>query len=166
MLLIDYDGSCFDVIVAVIGSAGEQERGKRPLLKKIATDKSDVTMLTSDNPRNEDPLDILDDMLAGIGWTMQDYLKHGENDYYPPLVNGHRLFLHDIRRVAVRCAVAMGEEGDIVVVAGKGHEAYQIKGDKKFFDDREECREALQYVDELHQALAPVTSLLHLFAHF
>lgn len=61
------------------------------------------------------PVDILDDMLAGVGWTMQDYLKHGENDYYPPLPNGHRLFLHDIRRVAVRCAVAMGEEGDMVV---------------------------------------------------
>lgn len=54
-------------------------------------------------------------MLSGVGWTMQDYLKHGENDYYPPLPNGHRLFLHDIRRVAVRAAVAMGEEGDIVV---------------------------------------------------
>ncbi len=62
-------------------------------------------------------------------------------------------FLHDIRRVAVRAAVAMGEEGDVVVIAGKGHETYQIEGDKKdFFDDREECREALQYVDELHQA--------------
>lgn len=60
-------------------------------------------------------MDILDDMLAGVGWTMQDYLKHGENDYYPPLPNGNRLFLHDIRRVAVRCAVAMGEEGDVVV---------------------------------------------------
>lgn len=60
-------------------------------------------------------MDILDDMLAGVGWTMQEYLKHGENDYYPPLPNGHRLFLHDIRRVAVRCAVAMGEEGDMVV---------------------------------------------------
>lgn len=60
-------------------------------------------------------VDILDDMLAGVGWSMQDYLKYGENDYYPPLPNGHRLFLHDIRRVAVRCAVAMGEEGDIVV---------------------------------------------------
>lgn len=57
-------------------------------------------------------------MLAGVGWTMQDYLKHGENDYYPPLPNGHRLFLHDIRRVAVRCAVAMGEEGDMVVSFG------------------------------------------------
>ncbi|XP_042437391.1 UDP-N-acetylmuramoyl-L-alanyl-D-glutamate--2,6-diaminopimelate ligase MurE homolog, chloroplastic-like isoform X1 [Zingiber officinale] len=143
-------------IITVIGCEGEQERGKRPLMTKIATDKSDVVMLTSDNPRNEDTLDILDDMLAGVGWTMQDYLKYGENDYYPPLSNGHRLFLHDIRRVAVRCAVAMGEEGDVVsiqVVAGKGHETYQIEGDKKeFLDDREDCREALQYVDELHQA--------------
>ncbi|PRQ17668.1 putative acid--amino-acid ligase (peptide synthase) [Rosa chinensis] len=140
-------------IITVIGCPGESDRGKRPMMAKIATDKSDVTILTSDNPKNEDPLDILDDMLAGIGWTMQEYLKHGENDYYPPLPNGHRIFLHDIRRVAVRCAVAMGEEGDMVVVAGKGHEAYQIEGDKKeFFDDREECREALQYVDELHQA--------------
>ncbi|XP_004300798.1 PREDICTED: uncharacterized protein LOC101311382 [Fragaria vesca subsp. vesca] len=140
-------------IITVIGCPGESDRGKRPMMAKIATDKSDVTILTSDNPKNEDPLDILDDMLSGIGWTMQEYLKHGEHDYYPPLPNGHRIFLHDIRRVAVRCAVAMGEEGDVVVVAGKGHEAYQIEGDKKeFFDDREECREALQYVDELHQA--------------
>ncbi|KAM7256494.1 hypothetical protein ACFE04_012235 [Oxalis oulophora] len=140
-------------IITVIGCAGESDRGKRPLMTKIATDKSEVTLLTSHNPKNEDPLDILDDMLAGIGWTMQDYLKYGENDYYPPLPNGNRLFLHDIRRVAVRCAVAMGEEGDMVVITGKGHETYQIEGDKKeFFDDREECREALQYVDELHRA--------------
>ncbi|XP_010241881.1 PREDICTED: uncharacterized protein LOC104586371 [Nelumbo nucifera] len=140
-------------IITVFGCVGEGDRGKRPMMTKIATDKSDVVILTSDNPKNEDPLNILDDMLAGIGWTMQDYLKHGENDYYPPLPNGHRLFLHDIRRVAVRAAVAMGEEGDMVVIAGKGHETYQIEGDKKeFFDDREECREALQYVDELHQA--------------
>ena len=60
-------------------------------------------------------MDILDDMLAGVGMTIQDYLKHGKNDYYPPLPNDCRLFLHDIRRVAVRAAVAMGEEGDTVV---------------------------------------------------
>ena len=60
-------------------------------------------------------MDILDDMLAGVGMTIQDYLKHGKNDYYPPLPNGCRLFLHDIRRVAVRAAVVMGEEGDTVV---------------------------------------------------
>ncbi|PWA53549.1 acid-amino acid ligase [Artemisia annua] len=140
-------------IITVIGCPGETDRGKRPVMTKIATDKSDITMLTSENPRNEDPLDILDDMLAGIGWTMQDYLKHQADDYHPPLPNGHRVFLHDIRRVAVRSAVAMGEEGDIVVVTGKGHETYDTVGETtEFFDDREECREALQYVDELHQS--------------
>ncbi|CAA7390881.1 unnamed protein product [Spirodela intermedia] len=140
-------------IITVVGCEGEKDRGNRPLMTKIATEKSDVVMLTSDNPRSEDPLDILDDMLAGVGMTMQDYLRHGENDYYPPLPNGCRLFVHDIRRVAVRAAVAMGEEGDTVVITGKGHETHQIEGDKKeFFDDREECREALHYVDELHQA--------------
>lgn len=140
-------------IITVIGCPGETDRGKRPVMTKIATEKSDITMLTSDNPRNEDPLDILDDMLAGIGWTMQDYFKHQENDYHPPLKNGHRVFLHDIRRVAVRSAVAMGEEGDVVVVTGKGHETYDTVGETtEFFDDREECREALQYVDELHQS--------------
>ncbi|KAJ8426711.1 hypothetical protein Cgig2_000338 [Carnegiea gigantea] len=179
-------------IITLIGCCGEKERGKRPMMTKIATDKSEVTMLTSDNPGKEDPLDILDDMLAGVGWTMLDYLKYGENDYYPPLPNGHRLFLHDIRRVAVRCAVAMGEEGDMVllafksshdygkrmdlffgygmgvspfcqdislvlskllqVVTGKGHEKFQIEGDKtEFFDDGQECREALEFVGELHQ---------------
>lgn len=139
-------------IITLIGCCGEKERGKRPMMTKIASDKSEVTMLTSDNPGNEDPLDILDDMLAGVGWTMLDYLKYGENDYYPPLPNGHRLFLHDIRRVAVRCAVAMGEEGDMVVVTGKGHEKFQIEGDKtEFFDDGQECREALEFVGELHQ---------------
>ncbi|XP_006662031.2 UDP-N-acetylmuramoyl-L-alanyl-D-glutamate--2,6-diaminopimelate ligase MurE homolog, chloroplastic [Oryza brachyantha] len=140
-------------IVTVIGCCGEKERGKRPVMTKVAAEKSDVVMLTSDNPANEDPLDILDDMLAGVGWTMEEYLKYGANDYYPPLPNGHRIFLHDIRRVAVRAAVAMGEQGDVVVVTGKGNDTYQIEGDKKeFFDDREECREALQYVDQLHRA--------------
>ncbi|KAK8948303.1 hypothetical protein KSP40_PGU010532 [Platanthera guangdongensis] len=66
-------------------------------------------------PRRIITVDILDDMLTGVGWSMQDYLNYGENDYYPPLPNGHRLFLHDIRRVAVRAAVAMGEEADIVI---------------------------------------------------
>ncbi|KAK8533110.1 hypothetical protein V6N12_076391 [Hibiscus sabdariffa] len=121
--------------------------------KRIITDKSEVTILTSDNPRNEDPLDILDDMLAGVGWTMQDYLKHGENDYHPPLPNGHQLYVHQNRRVAIRNAIAMGEEGDMIVIAGKGHETYIIRGDEKeFFDDREECRDALKYVDELQYA--------------
>jgi hypothetical protein len=60
-------------------------------------------------------VDILDDMLAGVGWSMDEYCKWGEEDYYPPLPNGNRLFVYDIRTIAVRAGVAMGEEGDAVV---------------------------------------------------
>lgn len=60
-------------------------------------------------------MDILDDMLAGVGRTMQDYLKYEENGYYPPLPNGHQLFVHSTRRVAIRSAIAMGKEGDMIV---------------------------------------------------
>ncbi|KAL2620462.1 hypothetical protein R1flu_000667 [Riccia fluitans] len=140
-------------IITVVGCGGDRDRGKRPMMAKIATDKSDVCIFTSDNPRSEDPLDILDDMLAGVGWSMEEYLKWGESDYYPSLPNGNRLFVYDIRTIAVRAGVAMGEEGDAVVIAGKGHETYQIIGtEKEYFDDREECREALQHLDALHAA--------------
>lgn len=60
-------------------------------------------------------VDILDDMLAGVGWSMDEYCKSGEEDYYSPLPNGNRLFVYDIRTIAVRAGVAMGEEGDAVV---------------------------------------------------
>ncbi|BBN15581.1 UDP-N-acetylmuramoyl-L-alanyl-D-glutamate--2,6-diaminopimelate ligase [Marchantia polymorpha subsp. ruderalis] len=140
-------------IITVVGCGGDRDKGKRPIMAKIATDKSDVCIFTADNPRSEDPLDILDDMLAGVGWSMEEYLKWGESDYYPPLPNGNRLFVYDIRTIAVRAGVAMGEEGDAVVIAGKGHETYQIIGtEKEYFDDREECREALQHMDALHAA--------------
>ncbi|MCO5548638.1 hypothetical protein L7F22_002097 [Adiantum nelumboides] len=140
-------------LITVVGCEGECERGKRPLMAKIATDKSEVSILTSDNPRTEDALYILDDMLAGVGWTMKEYLQHSDRDYYPPLRNGNRLFLYHHRGIAVRAAVAMGEEGDAVIIAGKGHETFQLIGDQKeYLDDREECREALQHVDALHAA--------------
>ncbi|KAE8732423.1 Acid-amino acid ligase, isoform 2 [Hibiscus syriacus] len=132
-------------IITVFGCGGDRDQEKRPIMTKISTDKSEVTILTSDNPRNEDPLDILDDMLAGVGHTLQDYLKYEENDYHAPLPDGHQLFVHQNRRVAIRNAIAMGEEGDMIVIAGKGHEIYLIQDDKKeFFDDREECRVALK----------------------
>lgn len=60
-------------------------------------------------------MDVIDDMLAGVGWSMEEYCKWGEDDYYPPLPNGHRLFCYEIRTIAVRAGVAMGEEGDAVV---------------------------------------------------
>ncbi|XP_020581132.1 uncharacterized protein LOC110025164 [Phalaenopsis equestris] len=134
-------------IITVFGCGGERDEGKRPLMTKIAAEKSDLVILTSDNPRNEDPMDILDDMLDGVGWTINDYLQIGESDCYPPLPNNHRIFVHENRRVALRAAIAMGKEKDIVVVAGKGHETYQIEGDRKmFFDDRKEGREAIPKV--------------------
>ncbi|XP_020080042.1 uncharacterized protein LOC109703730 [Ananas comosus] len=140
-------------IITVVGCAGESDKGKRPIMTELAVDKSEVVILTSDNPKTENPLNILDDMLAGVGWTMHDYVHYCKNDYYPPLPNGHRLFVHDNRRVAVRAAIAMAEKGDIVVVAGRGHEDYQLQGHKKIhLDDREECREALHYINKLHRA--------------
>jgi len=60
-------------------------------------------------------VDILNDMLAGVGRTMKNHSRYGENNYNPPLPNGHRLFVHETRRVALQAAMAMGEEGDIVV---------------------------------------------------
>lgn len=136
-------------IITVCGCGGERDKGKRPLMTKLVAEKSDIIILTSDNPRKEDPLDILNDMLAGIGKTMRDV----EENYVSNLPNGHRLFVHEIRRVALQAAIAMAEEGDIVVVAGKGHETYQIEGDiKKHFDDKEECRQGIHYIHELRQA--------------
>ncbi|XP_073101830.1 UDP-N-acetylmuramoyl-L-alanyl-D-glutamate--2,6-diaminopimelate ligase MurE homolog, chloroplastic isoform X2 [Elaeis guineensis] len=101
-------------IITVFGCAGETDKGKRPILTKIASEKSDVIILTSGNPKSENQFNIFDDMLAGIGLTLQDYLQYGENFLYPVLPNGCRLLLHDIRRVAIRAAVAMGREGDMI----------------------------------------------------
>ncbi|CAI5463807.1 unnamed protein product [Closterium sp. Yama58-4] len=137
-------------IITVVGCGGDRDRGKRPMMAKIAAEKSDVTILTSDNPRTEDPLGILDDMLAGVGWSMEEYIEYNQAGFIPPLPSGNRLYVYDIRGIAVRAAIAMADDGDAVVVAGKGHETYQIVGQEKtYFDDREECREALQHVDEL-----------------
>ncbi|KAK8964788.1 hypothetical protein KSP40_PGU015443 [Platanthera guangdongensis] len=104
-------------IITVFGCGGERDRGKRPLMTKVAAKKSELVILTSDNPRNEDPMDILDDMLDGVGWTIDDYLQFGESDCYPLLPNKHRLCVHENRRVALRAAIAMGKVGDIVVTS-------------------------------------------------
>ncbi|KAE8677979.1 hypothetical protein F3Y22_tig00111463pilonHSYRG00113 [Hibiscus syriacus] len=94
-------------------------------------------------PKRIITVEILDDMLAGVGRSMQEHLKYGENDYHPPLSDGHQLYVHQNRRVAIRNAIAMCE-GDMIVTAGKGHETYLIRGDEKEFFDREECRVALK----------------------
>lgn len=119
-------------LITVVGAGGNRDKTKRPIMAGIAAENSSFTILTSDNPRNEDPEAILLDMMAGI---TVDRKKTS-------------LLISD-RRQAIRTACVMAEPGDIVLVAGKGHETYQeINGKKHHFDDREELREALDIEDK------------------
>jgi UDP-N-acetylmuramoyl-L-alanyl-D-glutamate--2,6-diaminopimelate ligase len=114
-------------LITVIGAGGDRDRTKRPKMAAISAEGSTKTILTSDNPRTEDPDKILDDMEAGIS----------------PELNRKILRIAD-RRLAIRTAVMFAEKGDVILIAGKGHETYQeIMGVKHHFDDREELRNAL-----------------------
>lgn len=113
-------------IITVCGAGGNRDKGKRPLMAREAAKRSDRVIITSDNPRFEEPQAIIDDMLAGL------------DEHQRP----HVLAIAD-RREAIRCAAIMAEPGDVILVAGKGHEPYQeIKGVKHHFDDHEEIRAA------------------------
>ena len=107
-------------VITVIGAGGNRDKGKRPLMAKEAIAGSDKVILTSDNPRFEEPLDILKDMYAGVG--KKDYSKV--------------LSIID-RKEAIRTACMLAKSGDVILVAGKGHEDYQdIMGVKYPFDDK------------------------------
>lgn len=112
-------------IITVCGAGGNRDKGKRPLMAKQAVQLSDKVIITSDNPRFEDPQDIINDMLAGL--DAQDLKKV--------------LTIAD-RKEAIRTACMLAQKQDVVLVAGKGHETYQeIKGVKHHFDDKEVLRE-------------------------
>lgn len=114
-------------IITVCGAGGNRDKGKRPLMAQEAIKQSDKVIITSDNPRNEEPQDIINDMLAGL--TPQQMRK--------------TLSIID-RKEAIRAACMMAEKGDVILVAGKGHEDYQeIKGVKYHFDDKEVIREII-----------------------
>ena len=113
-------------LITVCGCGGNRDKGKRPIMAREAVKASDKVILTSDNPRKEDPEAILDDMEAGL----------------TPAEKKAVLRITD-RRQAIRTAVAIAQPGDVILIAGKGHEDYQIIGDvKHHFDDREEVRAA------------------------
>ncbi|HPJ58115.1 MAG TPA: UDP-N-acetylmuramoyl-L-alanyl-D-glutamate--2,6-diaminopimelate ligase [Bacteroidales bacterium] len=113
-------------LITVVGAGGDRDRTKRPEMAAIAAEGSTRVILTSDNPRTEDPEKILDDMEAGI----------------EPPMKKKTLRITD-RRQAIRTAVLSARTGDVILVAGKGHEDYQeINGVKHHFDDREEVRKA------------------------
>jgi UDP-N-acetylmuramoyl-L-alanyl-D-glutamate--2,6-diaminopimelate ligase len=104
-------------LVVVFGCGGDRDRGKRPVMGRVAEALADVVILTSDNPRTEDPQRILEDIAAGM--TPGRYLR--EED----------------RRTAIRMALALAAPNDLVVLAGKGHETYQIRGTTHYpFDER------------------------------
>lgn len=112
-------------LITVVGCGGNRDKGKRPMMAREAVSGSWKAILTSDNPRFEEPQDILNDMLAGL--DMADKAKS--------------LTIVD-RREAIRTACALAQPGDVVLVAGKGHEDYQIvQGVKHHFDDKEVVRE-------------------------
>jgi UDP-N-acetylmuramoyl-L-alanyl-D-glutamate--2,6-diaminopimelate ligase len=111
-------------VIVVFGAGGERDRDKRPLMGRIAHDRADVVIVTSDNPRGEEPLAIIEDILQGAGLDVE---------------------VDPDRRSAIRRAVELAEPGDVVVIAGKGHEQGQeIGGVKHPFDDREVARDALR----------------------
>jgi UDP-N-acetylmuramoyl-L-alanyl-D-glutamate--2,6-diaminopimelate ligase len=111
-------------LITVVGCGGNRDKGKRPMMAREAVDGSWKAILTSDNPRFEEPQDILNDMLAGLD----------------PVQKAKSLTIAD-RREAIKTACAIAQPGDVVLIAGKGHEDYQIiQGVKHHFDDREEVR--------------------------
>ena len=108
------------------GCGGDRDRGKRPLMTQAALEGADIAVLTSDNPRTEDPNQIFADMKQGIDFSDKTYHE-----------------IHD-RREAIRFVVDQAQPGDIVVIAGKGHENYQeIDGVRHWFDDVVEVQAAL-----------------------
>ena len=115
-------------IITVVGAGGNRDKGKRPIMAKEAALRSDRLILTSDNPRDEEPAEILQDMEAGLD------------------LEGRKKTLSIIdRREAIRTAAALANAGDVILIAGKGHEDYQeIKGVKHHFDDREVVCEVIE----------------------
>ncbi|MDO4190451.1 MAG: UDP-N-acetylmuramoyl-L-alanyl-D-glutamate--2,6-diaminopimelate ligase [Bacteroidales bacterium] len=114
-------------LITVVGCGGNRDKGKRPIMAKEAMKGSDQLILTSDNPRDEEPEDILNDMMAGLTAAEQQ-----------------RALCIVSRRDAIKTACSMAKPGDVILVAGKGHEDYQIvKGVKHHFDDREELQKAM-----------------------
>jgi len=110
-------------VVVVFGAGGNRDRGKRPLMGRVAVEHADIVIVTSDNPRSEEPVAIIAEVLQGAGVDVE---------------------MDPDRRTAIQRALSLAEPGDVVVIAGKGHEQGQeIAGDVHPFDDRSVAREAL-----------------------
>ena len=132
-------------MICVFGCGGDRDRTKRPKMGKIAADLADVVYVTSDNPRTEDPERILQDILAGI--PNEKPTGKEETANLSPLASrlSPSVIVICDRATAIQAAIQQAQSGDGVLIAGKGHEDYQILGTEKIhFDDREQARNALK----------------------
>ena len=119
-------------VLVVFGCGGDRDRAKRPRMGEVASRLADVAVVTSDNPRGEDPAGIVAEILAGVAPTAAEAIETG------------RLVVEPDRRRAIELALAASRSGDVVVVAGKGHETYQEAGGQRVpFDDRQVVADAL-----------------------
>jgi UDP-N-acetylmuramoyl-L-alanyl-D-glutamate--2,6-diaminopimelate ligase len=123
---------CTKKIILVFGAGGDRDKGKRPRMGKIAGKLADWTILTSDNPRSENPHLIISDIKNGINES-----------------GAHKYEVQPDRKKAIKKALAIGEKGDFILIAGKGHETYQVIENKVYpFDDREVVREVLSEMEK------------------
>jgi UDP-N-acetylmuramoyl-L-alanyl-D-glutamate--2,6-diaminopimelate ligase len=119
-------------IITVVGCGGDRDKTKRPLMAEVACEHSDKAIFTSDNPRSEDPAEIIKDMEVGLGTAAKRK--------YISIVD---------RREAIKAAISLAKQDDIVLIAGKGHEKYQeIKGVKNHFDDKEVVKEMFEMLEK------------------
>ncbi|WP_221252478.1 UDP-N-acetylmuramoyl-L-alanyl-D-glutamate--2,6-diaminopimelate ligase [Desulfuromonas versatilis] len=127
-------------LITVFGCGGDRDRTKRPAMGEVAARLSDLVVVTSDNPRNEDPLAIIEEIRGGVQRVIPAECSRQET--FTP--EGKKYLVVADRRSAIELAVEVLQAGDLLVVAGKGHEDYQILGRERIhFDDREELRRAL-----------------------
>ncbi|MFQ5683656.1 MAG: UDP-N-acetylmuramoyl-L-alanyl-D-glutamate--2,6-diaminopimelate ligase [Candidatus Binatia bacterium] len=129
-------------LITLFGCGGDRDRGKRPLMGEVAARISDLVVLTSDNPRTEDPLGILNDIEEGVRKTGMNKVQISDLETpNPKLTTPTGYWVEPDRRVAIRCVLRIACAGDLVLIAGKGHENYQIRGTNRTrFDDREVTR--------------------------
>ncbi|MGK0468026.1 glutamate ligase domain-containing protein, partial [Clostridium sp.] len=114
-------------LISVFGCGGDRDKTKRPIMGKIGTDLSDYSVITSDNPRNEEPLEIIKDVVCEIQKQNFEIIEN--------------------RREAIKRAIEIAEKDDVIVIAGKGHEDYQVlKGKTIHFDEREVVFEIIKEI--------------------
>jgi UDP-N-acetylmuramoyl-L-alanyl-D-glutamate--2,6-diaminopimelate ligase len=122
----------FEQVITVVGCGGDRDKTKRPVMAEVAIEHSDRVVFTSDNPRSEDPAQIIKDMEDGL----------------PPAARRKYLSITD-RKEAIKTAISLAGKEDIILIAGKGHEKYQeIKGVRNHFDDKEVVREIFELLDK------------------